>query len=42
MMRIENHLLEINIDKRIDISLLGCVYPFNVFSAKEKKVFKYN
>ena len=27
-----------NIDKRIDISLLGCVYPFNVFSAKEKKV----
>lgn len=27
-----------NIDKRIDISLLGCVYPFNVFSAKEKRV----
>ena len=25
-------------DKRIDISLLGAVYPFNVFSAKEKKV----
>lgn len=25
-------------DKRIDISLLGAVYPFNVFSPKEKKV----
>jgi len=25
-------------DKRIDISLLGAVYPFNVFSTKEKKV----
>jgi len=25
-------------DKRIDISLLGAVYPFNVFSSKEKKV----
>ena len=25
-------------DKRMDISLLGCVYPFNVFSPKEKKV----
>lgn len=25
-------------DRRIDISLLGAVYPFNVFSAKEKKV----
>ena len=25
-------------DKKIDISLLGAVYPFNVFSTKEKKV----
>ena len=25
-------------DRRIDISLLGAVYPFNVFSPKEKKV----
>ncbi len=25
-------------DRRIDISLLGAVYPFNVFSSKEKKV----
>ena len=25
-------------DKKIDISLLGTVYPFNVFSTKEKKV----
>ena len=25
-------------DRRIDISLLGAVYPFNVFSTKEKKV----
>ena len=25
-------------DKRIDISLLGSVYPFRVFSSKEKKV----
>ena len=25
-------------DKRMDISLLGSVYPFNVFSPKEKKV----
>ena len=25
-------------DKRIDISLLGAVYPFNVFTSKEKKV----
>ncbi len=25
-------------DKRIDISLLGAVVPFNVFSAKEKKI----
>lgn len=25
-------------DKRIDISLLGAVYPFSVFSTKEKKV----
>ena len=25
-------------DKRLDISLLGAVYPFNVFSTKEKKV----
>ena len=25
-------------DKRIDISLLGAVYPFNIFSPKEKKV----
>ena len=25
-------------DRRIDISLLGAVYPFNVFSAKEKKI----
>ena len=25
-------------DRRMDISLLGCVYPFNVFSPKEKKV----
>ena len=27
-----------NDDRRIDISLLGAVYPFNVFTAKEKKV----
>lgn len=26
------------VDRRIDISLLGAVYPFNVFSPKEKKV----
>ena len=25
-------------DRRIDISLLGAVYPFNVFSPKEKKI----
>ena len=25
-------------DKKIDISLLGAVYPFNVFSTKEKKI----
>ena len=25
-------------DKRIDISILGAVYPFNVFSSKEKKI----
>lgn len=25
-------------DGRIDISILGCVYPFNLFSPKEKKV----
>ena len=28
-------------DKKMDISLLGLVYPFNMFSPKEKKIEKY-
>ena len=28
-------------DKKMDISMLGMVVPFNMFSAKDKKVKKY-